>query len=120
MDARAIREAALKQVVVAACHLLNRFCKLEAFFGRQVDECSYMSLRDDDDFKRPDCPPGTDDEECVALPHNALLLFHLQLDVVGQEVAAVLGPVLGHLHELFSRLLGHGRRSPDLTVWVRV
>lgn len=120
VDAGAVGEAALKQVVVAARHLLQRLCKLEALIGGKVDEGADMTLGEDEDLKGPDGPPGADDKEGVVLPDDALILLHLQLDVVGQQVAAVLRLVLGHLHELLAGLLGHGRGSPHLAVGVRI
>ena len=121
VNAGAVGEAALEQVVVPARHLLDRLGELQPLGGRQVDQGADVALGDDEHLEGPDGPPGAEHHERVVLPDHPLLLLQLQLDVVSQEVSpTVLAPVLGHLGKLLPRLLGHRGRRPDLAVGVRI
>ena len=116
-----VREAALEEVVVSPGDLLDGLCELQPLRIRQIDQRPDVPLRQHQHLERPDSPPRTHDQEALVLPHHALLLLHLQLRVVRQEVpAGVLGAVLRHLPQLRRGLLGQRGHGPDLAVRVRV
>jgi hypothetical protein len=49
----------------------------------EIDQGANMAFRQQQELEWPDGPPGTDDQESVVLPHDALLPAEFQLDIVG-------------------------------------
>lgn len=100
VDAHAVREMRLEQVVVAAGDLGECFGEVGFFGGGEVDQGAFVVFGDDHGFEGPDGPPGADDQEGGVGEDDALVLFGFELGVVLEEVEAALLPsVLSELLE---------------------
>ena len=123
MQAHAVREMRLEQVVVASGHLGDRGRQHAPVGVVEVDQRPLVRLGQDHRLKRPGRPPGAQGYELLVLVDHALIGFGaFQRGVVHQEVAlrAVLFVVGYQLGQLQSRFFRQTRCRPDLAVRMRV